>query len=138
MTASEHAARIWARDSAWLAAVARRDLDGMVAIYAPDAELLPDLRPIVGREAIRLFYAGLLAQLPRFHHHFEAEAIIVAGSLDVAVVRGTYRFVPDTLAPDLAQTGKFIGVWRLADGDWYLQYNVSNAIAMPSEGFVTH
>jgi ketosteroid isomerase-like protein len=51
-----HAARIRARDAQWLAAAARRDLDGMMAIYATDAEeLQPGLPSIAGREAIRRF-----------------------------------------------------------------------------------
>ncbi len=57
----QHAARIHALDETWKAAAAQRDLDGMMAIYAPDAqELLPDMPPIVGRDAIREFYRGVL------------------------------------------------------------------------------
>jgi hypothetical protein len=29
--------------------------------------------------------------------------------------------------PENAQMGKFIGVWRRRDGDWRLQFNMSNA-----------
>ena len=53
MATDQPAARIRALDETWKAAADRRDLDGMMAIYAPDAqELLPDMPPIVGREAI--------------------------------------------------------------------------------------
>lgn len=55
-----------ALDEAWAAAAARRDLDGMMAIYAQDAqELLPASPTIVGRDAICQFYAGLLERFPR-------------------------------------------------------------------------
>ncbi len=108
-----HAARIRALDDSWLAAAARRDLDGMMAIYAPDAqELLPESPPIIGRDSIR---------------HFEPQEITVARSGDLAVVRGTYRFTPDSLTPEQVLVGKFVGVWRHREGDWRLQLNISNA-----------
>jgi uncharacterized protein (TIGR02246 family) len=124
---SRHAARIRALDDSWLAAAARRDLDGMMAIYAPDAqELLPDSPPILGRDSIRAFYRRLMEQLPRFAHHFEPPEITVARSGDLAVVRGSYRFTPDTLYPHQVAAGKLVGVWCHRDGDWRLQLNVSN------------
>jgi uncharacterized protein (TIGR02246 family) len=122
-----HVARILALDEEWKAAALLRDLDRMLAIYAPDAqELLPDAPPIVGRDAIRDFYGRLIEQWPRFAHQFDAEEVIVAESGDLAVVRGRYRFTADTQQPDTVQTGKFIGVWRFCDGDWRLQMNISN------------
>lgn len=129
MTSNEdHAARIRGLDESWKAAAARRDLDGMLAIYADDAqELLPGLAPIVGREAIRKFYGRVLEQLPRCVYAFEAHETVVAQSADLAVVRGSYHFTPDERWPENAQTGKFIGVWRRRDGDWRLQFNMSNA-----------
>lgn len=116
--ADRHAARIRALDQAWLVAASKRDLEGMMAIYAPDAqELLPGSPAIVGRDAIRSFYRGLLEQFPRFAHYFEPQEITVAQSGELAVVRGTYRFTADTLHPHALQVGKFIGVWRYRDGD---------------------
>jgi uncharacterized protein (TIGR02246 family) len=127
-TIADHAGRIRALDDSWLAAAARRDLDGMMAIYAPDAqELLPGSDPIVGREAIRAFYAGLLERHPRFRHHFEMQQITLAQSGDLAVVRGAYAFTPDTADPGTVLRGKFVGVWGLREGEWRLLYNISNS-----------
>lgn len=124
----ENIVRIEALDDQWRDAAARRDLDGMMAIYAPDArELLPDLPPVVGRDAIRAFYGDLLDQFPRFAHEFETDEIIVAESGDLAVARGRYRFTPDTLNAAESQSGKFVGVWRYRDGDWRLQINISSS-----------
>jgi len=123
----EHAARIPALDDQWLEAAARRDLEGRLAIYAPDArELLPDTPAIVGRDAIRACYARLLDQLPRFAHRFDAEEITVGEAGDLAVVRGSYRFTPDTLQPAQVRTGKFVDVWRRREEDWRLVINISN------------
>jgi uncharacterized protein (TIGR02246 family) len=124
----QHSARILALDDAWMAAAAQRDLDGMMAIYAADAqELLPDMQPVVGRDAIRAFYRGLIESMPRFANRFEPHEVIVAQSGDLAVVRGSYRFTADTNRPEAVQTGKFLGVWRYREGDWRLQMNISNA-----------
>lgn len=122
------AERIRALDRTWADAAARRDLDGMMAIYAPDArELQPGMPPVVGLEAIRRFYAGLIEQFPRFLHQFEPETITVARSRDLAVVRGSYRFTPDRRRPGEVQAGKFVGVWGRREGDWRLLLNISNS-----------
>ena len=128
--AAAHAERIRALDADWLSAVKRRDLDGMMAIYAVDAqELLPGMPPVVGRNAIRTFYASLLQRQPRLAHHFEPQQIMVGASGDLAVVRGTYRFTADALVPAAVQVGKFVGVWRHEEGDWRLVVNISNGAA---------
>ncbi|GJM36141.1 MAG: hypothetical protein DHS20C18_51420 [Saprospiraceae bacterium] len=124
----QHIKQILALDETWKKAASRHDLDGMLAIYAPDAqELLPDMPPIVGREAIREFYADLIRQFLRFTHQFDAQKVIVAESGDLAVVRGTYKFTADTLRPEEIQTGKFVGVWQYQNGDWRLMMNISNS-----------
>lgn len=100
----------------------------MMAVYAPDAvELLPDTPAVVGRGPIRDFYRHVIEQYPRFAHKFEAHEMILASSGDLAVLRGSYRFIPDTLRAGDVRTGKFVGVWRKQDGDWRIQLNVSNA-----------
>jgi len=126
-TSQPHIERIVARDGAWKLAASRRDLDGMMAIYAADAmELLPDMPAIVGRDAIREFYRGLLARFPQFVHDFTMDEIVIAASGDLAVVRGTYRFVADRAHLADAQTGKFVGVWRHRHGEWHLYLNIAN------------
>jgi uncharacterized protein (TIGR02246 family) len=108
MTSNEdHAARIRGLDESWKAAAARRDLDGMLAIYADDAqELLPGLAPIVGREAIRKFYGRVLEQLPHCVYAFEGHETVVAQSADLAVVRGSYRFTPGRTLAGKRSDGK--------------------------------
>jgi uncharacterized protein (TIGR02246 family) len=109
-SAEHHVARIRALDAQWLEAAARRDLDGMMATYAPEAqELLPDTPPLVGRAAISAFFGRLLAEPPRFSHDFEARSVLVAGACDLAVVQGSYRFTPDTRQA-VVHRGKFVGV----------------------------
>lgn len=51
----------------------------------------------------------------------------MAQSEDLAVVRGSYCFTADTLKPEQAQVGKFVGVWGRRGGDWRLVLNISNS-----------
>jgi len=127
LTATRHAERIRELEEAWCVAVAQRDLDGMMEIYAPDAyELLPGQAALTGREAIRDFYRGVLDQFPRLRHSFDLQEITIAESADLAVVRGTYRFTPDADVPDVVEVGKFVGAWIFFEGDWRLEVNISN------------
>ena len=128
LAASRHADRIRELDEGWLQAASRRDLDGMMAIYAPEAhELQPGLPPIIGRDAIREFYLGLIERFPRFRHAFTMDEVTIAESGDLAIVRGTYRFLPDESRPDQMDSGKFVSVWVFSSGDWKLQINISNS-----------
>ena len=80
-----HAARIRAVDEEWKLAAANRDIDGMLAIYADDAqELMPGVPAITGREAIRAFYVRVLNDLPRYMHELQMDEIIVAGTIGCA------------------------------------------------------
>lgn len=133
LTASRHVERIRELDESWLAATRRRDLDGMMAIYAPDAqELLPGLPAVGGRDAIREFYRQLIASLPRFDYAFAIDEVTIAESADLAVARGSYRFTYDDAKPDEVDVGKFVGVWVFHSGDWRLQLNISNSDVPPA------
>jgi len=124
----EHSGRIRELDESWKVAAANRDLDGMMANYAEDAEeLMPGVPPIRGRDSIRAFYLNVLDQLPRFKHELNMHEIIVADSADLAVAIGTYKFTPDTNRPAEVQTGKLISVWRNRDGDWRLLKNIASS-----------
>lgn len=124
----QHAARIRELDEGWKAAAAKRDLDGMMAIYAEDAqELMPGVPAITGRDSIRAFYVNVLDQLPRFKHELTMDEIIVADSADLAVAVGSYKFTPDTNRPTEVQSGKLISVWRNRDGDWRLLKNIASS-----------
>ena len=126
-SATRHADRIRELDESWMDAARRRDLDGMMAVYAPEAyELLAGEPALVGREAIREFYRQLLVDLPRFNA-FTMDEVTIAESADLAVVRGSYRFTYDETTPDDVDVGKFVGVWVYFSGDWRLQINISNS-----------
>ncbi len=124
--------RIRALDSAWLSAARDRRFDDMMAVYAKGAqELLPGAPPIRGRDSIAAFFRTLADRLPRFVHTFEPLSIRVAESGDLAVVTGTFRFLPDSLDPTVDDVGKFVGVWTREAGTWRLLLDIANSDRPP-------
>jgi ketosteroid isomerase-like protein len=82
------------------------DVEGLVALYEPDAVLAgPDDQLVIGTEAIRRFYARLLAEQPTF----------VAGKQRPALRQGdlaltSSRLVNGTVTAEIAR--------RQPDGSW--------------------
>ena len=92
-------------------ALAGRAMDDVSALYTDDARLMLAHAPTaVGRKAIRVVFRNLASQLPRFHHEFRSDAIVVARSGDLAYVTGTYRFTPDSQHPEVCDTGKYLSI----------------------------
>ena len=132
VTATRHADRIRELNESWLAAARQRDLDGMMAIYAPDAqELMPAQPAVVGREAIRELYRQLITNSPRFGHAVSMDEVTIAESGDLAVVRGSYRFTYDENTPEHVDIGKLVSVWVYTLGDWKLQIIIANSDIPP-------
>ena len=132
LSATRHADRIRELNESWLAASRQKDLDGMMAIYAPDAQELPPGQPaVVGRDAIRELYRQLITDFPRFNHMFALDEVTIAESGDLAVVRGSYRFMYDDNKPDQVDVGKLVSVWVYLTGDWRLELIISNSDISP-------
>ena len=113
-------AGIRATDSAFAASATAGDLDGVVAVYASDAALLPpNLPPQKGRNAIRSFWGGFLNA---YTVRFEIGSDTIEGRGDLAYNVGHYRFtaVPKAKAdPGVADEGKFLEVLKKqSDGSW--------------------
>jgi uncharacterized protein (TIGR02246 family) len=127
--ADQHAADMSALEaggSAWREAFSAKDADGMTALYAEDAVLLPpDAPAIFGRDAIsaamqEMFAAGVGIEL-------EDLEIKVAGNLGYKA--GRYR----TTDADgsLIDRGKYIEIWSKVDGNWVLHRDIWNSSVQP-------
>ena len=82
------------------------DVEGLVALYEPDAVLTgPEGRTLVGTEAIRSFYAALLADRPRFEPREQMPALLRG---DLALTSS--RLTDGTVRAEVAR--------RQADGTW--------------------
>jgi uncharacterized protein (TIGR02246 family) len=107
-------------DSAFVAAANAGNVDGVIAVYAKDAALLPpNLPPQKGRDAIHSFWGGFLNA---YTARFEVGTDTIEGRGDLAYNRGHYRFtaVPKAKgAPGVADEGKFVEILKKQpDGSW--------------------
>jgi ketosteroid isomerase-like protein len=99
--------------------------DAWAALTTDDAVFLqPNGAAVEGRHAIRK-WATAFTGLTRF----SANVLAVEGRDDIAISRGTYSFVlgPEDGLP-VADTGKFLTVWRRQPGGtWLISRNMWNS-----------
>jgi len=114
--------------SVYFSAARVNDAEGWADLYALDAVMMPPGGPAVeGRAAI----AAWLANVPEITYA-DGTVLEVAGSGDVAYVRGTYQMalrIPGVEAP-VGQAGKFLQVYERQDDDsWLLARDIWNTDA---------
>lgn len=79
-----------------------------------------------GHGAIEKTWAGMMAA-PGFDLNFTPDQIIVSGSGDMALDRGTYRLSMQPDGKAVSDTGKYVVVWRKVDGDWKAAADIFNS-----------
>ena len=62
---------------------------------------------------------------------FALDEVTIAESGDLAVVRGSYRFMYDDNTPEQVDIGKLVSVWVYLTGDWRLELIISNSDIPP-------
>jgi ketosteroid isomerase-like protein len=109
--------------------------DSIAALYAPDARMFPQGEPMVqGREAIRAKYAEWFG-MGSGEFTFNRLGVTVNGP--IGVERGTFtmHIMPDSGAPpgmtEMRETGKYVIVWKLVDGQWLISDDIGNTDSMP-------
>ncbi len=94
------------------AGVNNQDLDGLMALYAPDATMvLPDGSTVTGTEAIREQWAGLLAMKGRMA--LRSRYAIESGELAILSNEWTFTAGDQTVGATTAEVAR-----RQADGGW--------------------
>jgi uncharacterized protein (TIGR02246 family) len=126
-------AAIAAGDSAFVTAIDAGNGDGVAALYAGDAALLPPNLPMQkGHNAIRAFWGGFL---DAYAVKFELGADVIEGRGDLAYELGRYRFtaVPKAKnSPGIADEGKYVTVLKKQpDGSWKLVVDIYNSSLAP-------
>jgi ketosteroid isomerase-like protein len=103
----------------WLELVRNKDAAAIAQFYTEDGAVMPPNMPIAkGRPAIQRVWASMM-DTPGFDLTFEPEEIIISGSSDMALDRGTYRLGEDT--------GKYVVVWRKMGGEWKVAADIFNS-----------
>lgn len=94
----------------------RDDPDGIAAVFAEDARILPEGgAAIVGRDAIRDWYADQISH----EISFDTDTTLQLVQGDLAVEQGTYRVRNVAKGADV-EAGKYLTVWRRTGEHWKL------------------
>jgi len=122
-------------DSTLQVAVAARDVDGTIALYADDAVLMPLAKPIAeGRDAIREEWEHSFG-IPGFANSSRLTSADISLDGTMGVTRGTYEATMK--APDgatVVERGKWVSVWRRqAGGPWRITVDIYNTDSLPPD-----
>jgi len=124
---------IRALDADWNAAIAKKDLDAIVNLYAADgATMWPDAPASRGSAAIRAAWVELM-KTPGITGTIVVDRIQVAQSGDVAFDEGHVNLEVDTPQGRAKETVKYLVGWKKVGGAWKVAYDMynSNAPAPP-------
>jgi len=113
----------------WMELFNGKDADGLAAMYAEDAVMLPPNKPaIFGRDAIR---AGFRESFGALDLKADIEALEAVVEGDLAYVAGRYRmWTGDGV---LVDRGKYLEIWRAIDGKWLIHRDIHNSSLPPAE-----
>ena len=111
---------ITANDEAFDQAYNAGDAATLVALYAPDAVVLPPNEPrIEGSAAIQELFAAMFEEAPGATLDLTTEDVQVAAAGDYAY--GVGSFSVSGTAPDGSEwsdQGKYVAIWKNVDGEW--------------------
>jgi uncharacterized protein (TIGR02246 family) len=117
----------------WLDLIKKKDAAAIAQMYTEDGALMPPNAPISkGRAAVQQTWAAMM-NTPGFELTFAPEQIILSGSADMALDRGTFRMVVAPSGKAQIDTGKYVVVWRKIDGEWKAAADIINS-DLPAEG----
>ena len=116
--------------TAWQDAFDTGDAVQVANVYSQNGRLLPPHgEPVIGREAIQAFWAGLLES--GAHIQTQLEELGEEGHLGFRMGSFTVKDSDGTVIDD----GQFVEIWRKRDGHWWFDidiWNSNRAAAAPS------
>lgn len=108
-------------------AFTRHDLPATVALFADDAQILPQHGPAVrGRQEIEEYYKDSMT--PKVAYDTDTEMTLVRG--DLAVEQGRY-VVRNVRRGSDVEEGKYLHVWRRVHNEWKLYRVIYNTDVEP-------
>jgi uncharacterized protein (TIGR02246 family) len=111
----------------WLDLIKKKDSAAIAQMYTEDGALMPPNAPISkGRAAVQQSWAAMM-NTPGFELTFAPEQIVLSGSADMAMDRGTFRMVVAPSGKAQIDTGKYVVVWRKIDGEWKAAADIINS-----------
>jgi uncharacterized protein (TIGR02246 family) len=117
----------------WLELIKSKDSAAISQMYTEDGALMPPNSAIAkGRTAIQQTWASMMSA-PGFELTFAPEQIVLSGSADMALDRGTYQMTVAPSGKAQIDTGKYVVVWRKIGGEWKAAADIINS-DLPSGG----
>lgn len=114
-------------DEEFSAAARAGNVDGMMAIYADDAVLMPPNFPAFrGRDAVRQFWSGFLAA-GQIDATVAADRVIQSGDLAVEIGHYNLKITPKGGGAPIEDNGKFTLTWQRRGGQWKGIYDIFNS-----------
>jgi uncharacterized protein (TIGR02246 family) len=119
--------RIRQLNAQWVSALAEKNLDAIVQLYAPDGRFMPPNAPgVKGHRAIRKAWKPIL-EIPGVFLIFKPMSIEIAEGMDMASDVGTYLLSFDGANGRREQRGKYLVVWKKVAGEWKVAADIFNA-----------
>jgi uncharacterized protein (TIGR02246 family) len=117
----------------WKAAMARHDLEALIAMTEADAEFWTNGAPAMkGHEVMRATLPVLFARF-RLEQDFEYVEVLVGG--DLAVVRGVEhnRILPLDGGPPIERDQRAVSILLRRDGRWRFARGITNLPPAPAD-----
>ena len=127
-------AKITDLNQRYAAAVAAKDLDGLLGQYAPDARVLPANGPRAdGHDAIRGAWTGFL-NTPGLSLAFTSSDVTVSEAGDMAIDIGAYQMsMTGPGGQPVADVGKYVTIFKKVGDEWKISVETFNS-DMPVAG----
>jgi uncharacterized protein (TIGR02246 family) len=108
-----------ALDQAWVKAAKAGDVEGLVALYAPDAVVyMPDAMEARGTAAIRQYYTDMMKMVAVKDMKITSAKYDTAGDLSVGSFRWTMVVMPTDSPDPITMEGRATAVARKIAGKW--------------------
>ena len=123
-------ASIRATDAQWLAAAKARDTEQAASFWSDDATILmPNSRPIIGKEAIRAYVAESFKS-PDFSIVWTTDKVVVAASGDMAYATGTDHIIFRAGKQVVSTNNNGLVVWKKQrEGRWKAVVDIATPAA---------
>jgi len=124
-------AEIAAVTQKWIEGMSRHDMNGVVALYDPEAVLWGTRSPTLRDkpDTVRGYFSILEKVPPSYKAVLGEQRIRVYG--DIAINTGTYTFSEMRDGKEVARPSRFSFVYRYRDGRWLIVDHHSSAVPQP-------
>ena len=115
-------------DRQWGEAIARRDVDFIANLYAPQGSLMPpNMQSAVGRDAVRQAFTGVLSAPDATLTFGNNPEIVISQAGDMAYEIGTYRYSFTSPQGPVLDEGKYLITWVKTPEGWKIAADMFNS-----------